>query len=501
VRFNQLVELTSALSEADKDTKYVLATPTSHARTSPACAAAQPSHGTIVVQQTCPVWTHNDAERRCASCCIWRNLAPSYTISKIEISTFSNLFVEVSPRGASNGPFPLFSLLFRARSRLITNFPASAIGRDKLETAEILSLLGFAGGRKNEPTRTQTTMALPTGQPAVAASSPAVRVASQQLPLPAIQHIAPAPAGATTAVQQTQQPRQQQQAIRPAVAKLPIRMSKPTAVPVLPATTAAAAKNTTTAPANKPSARSATQGVEGEKKRKRSKTTPDQLRILMDEFQREPMPNATTRQTLAARLDMTPRSVQIWFQNMRAKVKKANSGSAPGDEKKSTNASPALTDAESDGPAKKRQRVVTGEEESDDKMAIEQPQSRRNSITGPAPAMPVAIPATVTAKPTTAVTPQPSATTAAKPQQAVKIAASPQSAFVPANATSSSSKPRSAEQQPVAGKLPLPVIQHHHLGQAIFGVPLQYMPQSYHCDQLKRATMAALSGSVQQMTA
>jgi hypothetical protein len=288
-----------------------------------------------------------------------------------------------------------------------------------------------------------------------------------------------------------QQPRQQQQAIRPAVAKLPI---KPVAVPVLPAAATAAATKSAATP-TRAGARSATHGVEGEKKRKRSKTTPEQLRILMDEFQREPMPNATTRQTLAARLDMTPRSVQIWFQNMRAKVKKANSGSAPGDEKKSGSGStsPSLADTESDGPAKKRQRTVTGEEDknSSDKMIIEQPQSRRNSVTGPSPSSPVAIPAPV--KPATQ-------------QQPIKIAASPQtSTFAPANAASLA-KPRSAEAtQPTTttGKLPLPVIQHHpHIGQPIFGVPLQYIPQSYHCDQLKRATMAALSGSVQhQMTA
>ncbi|ELR23676.1 homeobox domain containing protein [Acanthamoeba castellanii str. Neff] len=361
--------------------------------------------------------------------------------------------------------------------------------KEKVETAEILSLLGFAGGsRKNESTAATQTTQQPTGRPAAAAITRSIPQ-QQQLPLPSIQHIAVQPQVVA------QQPRQQQQAIRPAVAKLPI---KPVAVPVLPAA-ATATKSAATTTATRAGARSATHGVEGERKRKRSKTTPEQLRILMDEFQREPMPNATTRQTLAARLDMTPRSVQIWFQNMRAKVKKANSGSAPGDEKKSSSGSttsPSLADTESDGPAKKRQRTVTGEEDnSSDKMTIEQqPQSRRNSVTGPSPSStPVAIPA-----------PQSSAALNAKTaqqQQPIKIAVSPQtSAFAPANAASLA-KPRSAET--TTGKLPLPVIQHHpHLGQPIFGVPLQYIPQSYHCDQLKRATMAALSGSVQhQMTA
>lgn len=369
--------------------------------------------------------------------------------------------------------------------------------KEKVETAEILSLLGFAGrgGRKNESTAATQTTRQPTAA-AITRSIPQQQ--QQQLPLPSIQHIAVQPAQAVA-----QQPRQQQQAIRPAVAKLPI---KPVAVPVLPAAATAAATKSAATP-TRAGARSATHGVEGEKKRKRSKTTPEQLRILMDEFQREPMPNATTRQTLAARLDMTPRSVQIWFQNMRAKVKKANSGSAPGDEKKSGSGStsPSLADTESDGPAKKRQRTVTGEEDKNnsDKMVIEQPQSRRNSVTGPSPSSPVAIPAPV--KP--AAAPQSSAALNAKPaqQQPIKIAASPQtSTFAPANAASLA-KPRSAEatQPTTTGKLPLPVIQHHpHIGQPIFGVSLQYIPQSYHCDQLKRATMAALSGSVQhQMTA
>jgi hypothetical protein len=348
--------------------------------------------------------------------------------------------------------------------------------KEKVETAEILSLLGL--GRKIEPARAPQQQG--------------------QLPLPTIQHIAPQP----QAQQQPQQPLHQQQAIRPAAAK-------PSVVPVLPAPGSNAVASATTA------AKAITKPVEGEKKRKRSKTTPDQLRILMEEFQREPMPNANTRQTLAARLSMTPRSVQIWFQNMRAKVKKANamSGSAPGEGNK--NNCPPLTDPahESDGPARKRQRTVTGEEDNNcsnnnnnsKKMDVEQkqpqPQARRSSITGSSS---VVIPSA-----TKLPAHVPLAPAKSTQQQPIKIAANPQSAFAPTNASAAANGPkaRTTEQSTptsaVAGKLPLPPIQHAAGQPPIFGVSLQYIPQSYHCDQLKRAmpSIAALTNSVQQMTA
>ncbi|KAG0166463.1 hypothetical protein DFQ28_011541 [Apophysomyces sp. BC1034] len=54
----------------------------------------------------------------------------------------------------------------------------------------------------------------------------------------------------------------------------------------------------------------------------RRRTSKAQLKILEKSFAENPKPNATVRRILAQKLDMTPRGVQIWFQNRRAKAKK-----------------------------------------------------------------------------------------------------------------------------------------------------------------------------------
>ena len=46
---------------------------------------------------------------------------------------------------------------------------------------------------------------------------------------------------------------------------------------------------------------------------KRSKITPQQAATLMRFFEMQPLPDNDERMTLAAKLDMTPRSVQVWF--------------------------------------------------------------------------------------------------------------------------------------------------------------------------------------------
>lgn len=53
----------------------------------------------------------------------------------------------------------------------------------------------------------------------------------------------------------------------------------------------------------------------------RRRTSRAQLKILEKSFEENPKPNATVRRILAHQLDMTPRGVQIWFQNRRAKAK------------------------------------------------------------------------------------------------------------------------------------------------------------------------------------
>lgn len=56
-------------------------------------------------------------------------------------------------------------------------------------------------------------------------------------------------------------------------------------------------------------------------KKKRTRTSPEQLRILQKAFMTDPMPNSAARLVLARRLEMTSRAVQVWFQNRRAKEK------------------------------------------------------------------------------------------------------------------------------------------------------------------------------------
>ncbi|KAG1461375.1 hypothetical protein G6F46_004010 [Rhizopus delemar] len=55
--------------------------------------------------------------------------------------------------------------------------------------------------------------------------------------------------------------------------------------------------------------------------RKRTRTTPEQLAVLEKSFSLNPSPNSRTREQLSIQLGMPERSIQIWFQNRRAKVK------------------------------------------------------------------------------------------------------------------------------------------------------------------------------------
>lgn len=54
----------------------------------------------------------------------------------------------------------------------------------------------------------------------------------------------------------------------------------------------------------------------------RRRTTPAQLNVLEAQFESNSKPDVVLRKQLAEQLDMTPREVQVWFQNRRAKTKK-----------------------------------------------------------------------------------------------------------------------------------------------------------------------------------
>mmetsp|Transcript_18020 Transcript_18020/g.30620 ORF Transcript_18020/g.30620 Transcript_18020/m.30620 type:complete len:151 (-) Transcript_18020:121-573(-) len=62
--------------------------------------------------------------------------------------------------------------------------------------------------------------------------------------------------------------------------------------------------------------------MSGDKKRKRQRTSPEQLSILENMFKGNRTPDFETRAALSKQLGMTPRRIQIWFQNKRAKMKK-----------------------------------------------------------------------------------------------------------------------------------------------------------------------------------
>lgn len=71
----------------------------------------------------------------------------------------------------------------------------------------------------------------------------------------------------------------------------------------------------------------------GERTIKRSTFTPEQLHVLEEAFGTNPLPNLATRHALAEELGLTPRTVQVWFQNRRQKMKKMQlaSGSTSND--------------------------------------------------------------------------------------------------------------------------------------------------------------------------
>ncbi|KAK5118955.1 hypothetical protein LTR62_000166 [Meristemomyces frigidus] len=58
-----------------------------------------------------------------------------------------------------------------------------------------------------------------------------------------------------------------------------------------------------------------------QKNQKRQRATQEQLMLLEVEFIKNPTPTALVRERIASEIDMTERSVQIWFQNRRAKIK------------------------------------------------------------------------------------------------------------------------------------------------------------------------------------
>jgi hypothetical protein len=64
--------------------------------------------------------------------------------------------------------------------------------------------------------------------------------------------------------------------------------------------------------------------------RKRTHLKPSQVTVLQESFNNNPLPDSSVRSRLARELDVTERTIQIWFQNRRAKARKVEAlGSFP----------------------------------------------------------------------------------------------------------------------------------------------------------------------------
>lgn len=69
-----------------------------------------------------------------------------------------------------------------------------------------------------------------------------------------------------------------------------------------------------TAPASRRPPRKSTL-TQQQKNQKRQRATNEQLIVLEAEFNNNPTPTASVRERIAEEINMTERSVQIWFQN------------------------------------------------------------------------------------------------------------------------------------------------------------------------------------------
>ena len=79
-----------------------------------------------------------------------------------------------------------------------------------------------------------------------------------------------------------------------------------------PATSSSSTHGPTSAPRRPPRKSTLTQQ---QKNQKRQRATQDQLVTLENEFSKNATPTAATRERIAQEINMTERSVQIWFQN------------------------------------------------------------------------------------------------------------------------------------------------------------------------------------------
>jgi hypothetical protein len=90
------------------------------------------------------------------------------------------------------------------------------------------------------------------------------------------------------------------------------KIGKSNSVNKSPSTTSSSQSTTTTTNSQPPPSTN---------NKKRTRATPEQLAILEDTFKTNTSPNSKVREALAEKVNMSERSIQIWFQNRRAKMK------------------------------------------------------------------------------------------------------------------------------------------------------------------------------------
>lgn len=101
---------------------------------------------------------------------------------------------------------------------------------------------------------------------------------------------------------------------------LTVEISPPTSlspIPSSPTLSATTPTALTPTPGNSLSRRPSRKSTltQQQKNQKRQRATQDQLTTLENEFIRNPTPTASVRERIAEDINMTERSVQIWFQN------------------------------------------------------------------------------------------------------------------------------------------------------------------------------------------
>ncbi|KAG0003526.1 hypothetical protein BGZ80_005784, partial [Entomortierella chlamydospora] len=80
--------------------------------------------------------------------------------------------------------------------------------------------------------------------------------------------------------------------------------------------------------------------------KRRRRTSPGQFKILERSFSDNPKPDASTRRQLAQKLSMSPRGIQVWFQNRRAKNRQTSNTANSISNNDSNSTSTDLTDVD-----------------------------------------------------------------------------------------------------------------------------------------------------------